>query len=202
LRKRWSGSDPPDTLFTSRQLGFTGMWLPDGSGTVAVVNDLRRTSGADIALIGNGGRGPAKPILATEFNESYPAVSPDGKWVAFVSDQSGRLEVYVRPITGDGDQIQISQNGGTEPAWSPAGHEIFYRSVGEREPRLISAAVTMSPAFSVTGRRPLFSVIDMVTTQPHVGYDVSPDGKTFVMVRRSPPERIMVVQNLVELMKR
>ena len=54
----------------------------------------------------------------------------------------------------------------------------------------------MSPAFSVTGRRPLFSVVDMVATQPHVGDHVSPDGKTFVMVRQSPPERIMVVQIL------
>jgi serine/threonine-protein kinase len=202
LLKRWSGSDAPDTLFSSQQLGFTGMWLPDASGLVSVVNELGKSTGADIALIGNGGRGPAKALVASEFNESYPAVSPDGKWFAFVSDQSGRLEVYIRPITGEGDQIQISQNGGTEPAWSPDGHEIFYRSVSDREPQLIAATISMSPAPSVGARRPLFSVVDIVSTQPHVGYDVSPDGKSFVMVRRSPPERIMVLQNLVELVRR
>jgi Tol biopolymer transport system component len=98
-------------------------------------------------------------------------------------------------------QTRISANGGTEPAWSPNGREIFYRTVGEAEPKLMSATLRLEPTVSVTSWRTLFSVVDMIATQPHVGYDVSPDGKTFVMVKRIPAERIMVLQNLQELMK-
>jgi serine/threonine-protein kinase len=202
FKKRWNGSDVPEALFASAELGFTGVWLPDGSGIVTVINDLSPRSGADIALIENAGHGPAKPLAASDFTESYPAVSPDGRWFAFVSDQSGRLEVYVRSINGESDQTQISTNGGTEPAWAPDGREVFYRTVGDPDPKLMAATVRTVPSFAVRGRRPLFSVVDMIATQPHVGYDVSPDGKTFVMVRRTPAERIMVVQNLSALMKR
>ena len=129
-------------------------------------------------------------------------MSPDGRWFAFASDQSGRLEVYVRPISGDGDQVQVSSSGGTEPAWSPDGREIYYRSVGDRESQLVAAALSTTAPFTITSRRTLFSVVDMVGTNPHVSYDISPDGKTFVMVRRTPASRIMVVQNVPDLMKR
>jgi Tol biopolymer transport system component len=63
----------------------------------------------------NGGRGPVDPFIASPFTESYPALSPDQRWVAFVSEQSGRAEVYVRPFSGDGDQLQVSLVGGSEP---------------------------------------------------------------------------------------
>ena len=108
----------------------------------------------------------------------------------------------MRSIAGDGDQLQVSASGGTEPAWSSDGGEIFYRSVGGREPMMMAATIRTTPSLAVTSRRPLFSVVDMLSTNPHVGYDISPDGKTFVMVRRTPASRIMVVQNLAELMKR
>jgi serine/threonine-protein kinase len=196
-RKKWSGSDAPDSLFASPELGYTGIWRRDGSGLVTIVNNLRGNSGADIAFIENGGRGPARPIVASEFSESYPALSADGRWLAFASDQSGQLEVYVQPLTGDGDRVQISSGGGSEPNWSPDGTEIFYRTVGEAEPRLMSATVRTAPTFAVTTRRPLFSIAAIVATQPHVGYDVSPDGKTFAMVKRTPPQRIVVLQNVL-----
>jgi len=64
-----------------------------------------------------------------------------------------------------------------------------------------NASPATSPAVSVGARRPLFSVVDMVSTQPHVAYDVSPDGKTFVMVRRSQAERIMVLQNVLQTVR-
>jgi serine/threonine-protein kinase len=199
---RWNGSESPDSLFASPQIGYTGVWLRDASGLVTVINDLRPHSGADVALVQNAGRGPAKPLAASEFTESFPTVSPDGRWFAFASDQSGHLEVYVRPIDGDGDQLQISTNGGTEPAWAPDGRTIYYRSVGDRDPQLVAATLSATPPFTVVSRRTLFSVVDMVGANPHVSYDVSPDGRTFAMVRRTPPSRIMVVQNVPGLMKR
>ena len=199
-KKRWAGNDSAEGLFASAQLGYTGVWLPDGSGLVGVMNDMRPSSGADVALIANGGKGPATPLVATEYTESYPAISPDGKWLAYASDQSGRLEVYARPLAGEGEQVLISREGGVEPAWSANGREIFYRNVSDRDPQLIAATIQYTPSsLAVTSRRPLFPVTDIMRAQPHAGYDVAPDGKSFVMVRRTPASRIVILQNLAGL---
>jgi hypothetical protein len=74
--------------------------------------------------------------------------------------------------------------------------------MGDSEPRLAAARIRTDPSVAVESRRTLFSVADILTTNPHVNYDISPDGKTFVMVRRSPPSRIMVIQNLPALVRR
>jgi hypothetical protein len=147
-------------------------------------------------LVRNGGRGPLEALAATEFTEAFPAVSPDGHWVAFASDQSGQSDIYVKRINEPGDEIRISQGGGTEPAWAPNGHELFYRTLGDSEPQLVAAELQMRPTLGVVSRRALFSLADIVTTNPHANYDVAPDGKTFVTVRRTPATRIMVIQNL------
>jgi serine/threonine-protein kinase len=200
-KKAAAGTEPAERLFESAQLGFTGMWLGDGSAFVPQMNDLRPGTGSDIAIVGNGGRGPATPFAASEFGESHPAVSPNSRWLAFTSDQSGRQEVYVRPLQGDGDQVQVSINGGTEAVWSHDGSAIFFRSVGLDQPQLIEARVQSAPAFAVVSRRPLFPIGDIIPGNPHANYDVSPDGKTFAMVRRSPASRIMVIQNLPALVR-
>jgi len=97
--------------------------------------------------------------------------------------------------------VQVSLNGGTEAVWSRDGSEVFYWSVGEDVPKLMVARVRADSVLSVLARRPLFPVADIIGTNPHVNYDVAPDGKTFVMVRRSPATRIMVIQNLAALVR-
>jgi len=170
---------------------------------VTVGVDLHPGSGMDIALVQNAGRGPIEPFAASRFTEECPALSPDERWLAFVSNQSGRPEVYVRPLGTEGEQVQVSIAGGSEPLWGPDGRELFYRSPGEREPpQLMAATVRTTPQFAVTSRRALFSVTDIDGSSPHTGYDVSPDGRTFAMVRRSPATRIMVIQNLPGLVRR
>jgi hypothetical protein len=168
---------------------------------VTVANDLRPKSTSDIAIVRNGGHGPLDPLVATIYAEAFPALSPDSRWVAYTSDQSGRSEVYVRPVRGEGNPVPISLGGGTEAAWGPNGREIFYRTLTDSEPRLAVAEVHTDPSFAVASRRTLFSIADIVSTNPHVNYDVSPDGKTFAMVRRSPATRIMVIQNLPALVR-
>ena len=74
------------------------------------------------------GQGPIEPLLGSRFDEGYPAVSPDGRSLAFVSNQSGQNQVYVRSLTGTGDQVQVSVTGGLEPGWSRDGRELFYRT--------------------------------------------------------------------------
>ena len=97
---------------------------------------------------------PASPaIIPGTFGESAPALSPDGKWLAYQSDETGQMEVYVRPYPGPGARVPVSLQGGTEPAWAHSGRELFFRA-GDS---LMAAAVTLSPAFAVTGRGWLFT---------------------------------------------
>jgi serine/threonine-protein kinase len=201
-RKRPGGAESADSLLASPALGYTGTWLQDGSALLTTGVNLRPNSGSDIAIVRNGGRGPIEPLIASPFNEAYPALSPNERWVAFVSEQSGRAEVYVRPFSGDGDQVQVSLAGGSEPVWTPDGRELFYRTQDEGEPELMVATVRTEPQFAVTSRRALFPVGDIVAAAPHANYDLSPDGRTFVMVRRSPATRIMLIQNLPGLVRR
>jgi eukaryotic-like serine/threonine-protein kinase len=195
------GNPEVDSLFMSAQLGFTGTWLSDGSALVTAANSLEAGSGGDIAILRNEGRGPIEPLIVTRFEEAFPAVSPDDRWLAFVSNQSGRNEVYVRPLDG-GDQVQVSLAGGLEPVWAPDGRELFYRTGATATSELLAATVETDPTFAVASRRSLFSVGNIATATPHANYHVSPDGQTFVMVQFNPSSRIMVIQNLPALVEK
>jgi hypothetical protein len=89
--------------------------------------ELEPGSGNDIVEVENDGRGPIKPLQVNPFITRYAAPSPDGRWLAFASDQSGAQQVYVGAMSGEGDLVQMSQSGGSEPIWSPDGKELFYR---------------------------------------------------------------------------
>ena len=114
----------------------------------------------------------------TPFDESAPAFSPDGKWLAYVSDESGRSEVYVQPFPGPGAKWLISIDGGTEPAWSLDGRELFFRS-GDS---LLSAAVSTTGEFK-SGRPQVVFESRYATIDGARNYDVAPDKPAFVVVR-------------------
>ena len=96
----------------------------------------------------------------------------------------------------------VSLEGGSEPVWGPNGRELFYRETTPTDPYLVAVGIATTPELAVTGRKRLFPIGDIVATGPHANYDIAPDGKTFVMVRRSPAARIMVIQNLPALVRR
>ncbi len=208
LRKPPGTAEPAETLFTGPNLSYTGTWLRDGSALLTTGVELRRdtlrpdslqpSTNSDIGVLRNGGRGPLEPVVASPFSEQFAAPSPDGRWLAFVSNQSGREEVYLRDLAKQGDQVLVSDGGGVEPVWSPDGRELYYRENGA-DPYLVAAGIATTPAPRVLGRTRLFPISDVVSTNPHANYDVSPDGRTFAMVRRSPAARIMVIQNLPAL---
>jgi serine/threonine-protein kinase len=162
------------------------------------------TRGAfDLVALDLAGSHKLEPVLATRYNEGWPALSPDGHWLAYQSDESGRQEVYLRAWPGLGSKLQISQNGGTEPAWSRDGRELFYRSGGGAEPWLVAAAMEISPALRVRGRTPLFSMSTYEFATPHRDYDVFPDGRSFVMVRQGLPGQraeVVYLQNVMGLL--
>jgi serine/threonine-protein kinase len=201
-RTRPGSAQPPDSLLASPNLSYTGQAYRGGAGLLTVGKDLQPGSGTDIAMVENGGQGPITPLAASSFTEQYPAPSPDGQWMAFVSDQSGEQQVYIRPLRRQGDMVQVSLDGGSEPVWGPDGRELFYRGVDKGQAVLASAGLRLTPEVSVLARRTLFPIDEMVGTTTHANYDIAPDGRTFVMVQRSPANRIMVIQNLPGLVSR
>jgi serine/threonine-protein kinase len=212
LRKRPGSAESPDTLLSSPALSYTGVWLKDGTALVTTATDVRRdprhpdsvlsVTGSDAAIIRNAGKGPLEPLVASRFEESYVGASPDGRWISFVSDQSGQEEVYIRDLKGERDQVLVSTEGGSEPVWSPDGRELYYRETKQDNPFLVAAQIATTPALAVTGRTRLFPIGDIQSTAPHANYGVSPDGKTFVMVRSSPAARVVIMQNLPALVRR
>ena len=134
--------------------------------------------------------------MPAAFEESAPALSPDGHWLAYQSDQTGQTEVYVQSYPAPGARVPVSLEGGSEPAWAHSGRELFYR-VGDS---LMAASVTMAPAFAVTGRRRLFAGPFLVGGA-YREYDVAPDGQHFVMISGAAAQSTLyAVQNVFERM--
>jgi len=139
------------------------------------------------------------PFLMTPFDERAPRFSPDGKWLAYVSNESGHDEVYVQPFPGPGRKWPISTDGGADPVWSRSGRELFYRQGGQM------MVVTVAPAAEFSADRPrrLFETrFDVGDNGPN--YDISRDGKWFVMPRsdRGPvPGTLHLVLNWSEELK-
>jgi len=182
------------------RLAFTGVPVPEGHSLISQALDVTPGSQGDIVRIDSAGR--LIPIVAERADEGYPDVSPDGRWLAFASTLSGEPEVYVRSLVGDVEQVQISTGGGSEPMWSHDGRELFYRGEVDGHARLIAASIERGPSLRVTHRTPLFIMDEYDSAQPHANYDVSPDGKSFVMIHRAPSGRLVVIQNLPELVRR
>jgi Tol biopolymer transport system component len=135
-----------------------------------------------------------KPFLATPFVEAFPAFSPDGRWVAYQSNESGRFEVYVQPFPGPGGKWQVSTVGGVRPRWSPKGRELFFRSGG----RMMAAPIEPGLTFTSGTAQVLFEGQFAPT------YDVTADGR-FLMVRdeqQADLTQLRFVLNWFEELKR
>ena len=191
----------PAPLFSAPQLEYTGEWLRDGSALITTAANLQPGSRSDIALVSNSGRGPIVPLVVDRFRTRSGVASPDGKWIAYVSDMTGRDEVYVRSLRGE-DVTQVSASGGTEPVWAPDGDELFYRGHNGYFPVLVGVSVTTNEQFTVGSRNWLFPLGDMAAASPQANYDVSPDGRSFVLVRMAPAGSITVLRNVPRLLER
>jgi Tol biopolymer transport system component len=140
-----------------------------------------------------------RPFVATEADEISPAVSPDGQWLAYVSNESGRYEVYLRSMTGAGGRVQLSTNGAVEPVWSPTGRELFYRA----ERKIVAAKITWQDSAAHVQREALFDDVYASNGTFHATYSVMPDGEHFVFLQSAGGEpKTVVVLNWFEDVRR
>lgn len=205
-RVRPGTAAPAESLFASARLAYSGIWTADGAALVTIASSILPDSKTDIGILRNGGRGPLEPLIASRFDDQYPALSPDNQWLAYTSVLSGREEVYVRAFANDDNQVQVSLNGGSEPVWSRDGKEVYFRESAASGMgggiSLTAATLTTTPALTVISRQPLFSALDIVSANPHTNYDVSPDGHSFAVVRANPSSTVIVIQNLPAMIAR
>ncbi len=169
-------------------------WSPDGE-SLAFYN---ANGPGDIWALPR--EGDASTFVATAFDERSPMFSPDGRWLAYVSNESGRDEVYVQPYPGPGGKWPISTEGGTEPRWSADGRELFYR-LGDK---MMVVEVRSEPAFSSERPQLVFEVPYLRDQFGTSNYDISPDGQRFLMIKEEGGQQaqINVVLNWFEELKR
>jgi serine/threonine-protein kinase len=193
------GSAPRKPILESRRQLFEGLWSADakwfiyregGGGGDSRDIFARRTEGDTTRV----------PLLTAPADEYAPALSPDGRWLAYTTDESGRTEVFVRPFPEvTAARLQVSTAGGTEPVWSHSGRELFYRS---RDHKIMAALISVTPSVSVRSQQALFDdrPYKREAFGIHADYAVSPDDKRFLMIRHEASENspLVLVLNWVD----
>jgi serine/threonine protein kinase len=175
-------------------------WTPDGK-VLLFHQSVHPTTGWDILMLPIDGESTPSPFLDSQFNERRPSLFPDGRWLAYESDESGRPEIYVTTFPNPGSRWQISTQGGSEPAWSRNGRELYYRNVD----KMMAVDIMTEPEFTPAKPRLLFEGKYFSVIYGR-NYDITPDGQQFVMVKlieeESVATQINVVLNWFEEIKR
>ena len=197
------GSGQPERLTTSDYEQIPSSW----SSTTNTIAFLQRPQVGSYGIWVLPMEGDRKPrlFLESRFNLSHPEFSPDGRWIAYLSNESGTSAVYVQPYPGPGEKIRISTGGGTEPLWSTNGRELLYRPLTRQ---VFSAAIRSLSPFRADTPRLLFELKDGTyeSTSPVRSWSVSPDGRRFLFSRfgestYTPVTMMHVVLNWTEELK-
>jgi serine/threonine-protein kinase len=188
LRRRADGTGSVDTLMPPGPRGIMEVAATRDSTQFVLRLDINGPQ-RDIVL-GHRGAAATTPLMADPaFAEIYPALSPDGRWLAYASNESGRFEVYVRPFPDvNARRVQVSQAGGTEPRWAHSGRELFFRSGTHA---LVAASVVPAATFTLGSQTVLFDASQFYSDRSESArtYDVTPGDQRFVFMREVTPTR-------------
>jgi hypothetical protein len=202
FRRPADGSGPEELLHTADVHLHVNDWSPDGKTLLLQLLDPK--TGPDLYTFDLESR-KAAPFLQTRFREHSARLSPDGRHVAYVSDESGQNEVYVQTFPEPGPKLRVSTEGGEQPVWSRDGRQLFFRD----RPSVWAARFDAGPPFSVSVPQALFTDhYDSPQVGTHTGYDVLPDGR-FLMAEapdeasggRARSRAIVFVLNFLQNMK-
>ena len=197
--QRADGTSPPEVLGVGAGAAPSS-WTPDGHQLVVVTYDK------DLAVVTiEHDRATLRPLMQTPYAEAWPEISPDGRWLAYVSNESGRNEVYVQPYPGPSPRTQVSLNGGESPAWHANGHELFFiglpDAAGKRRMNVARFEPGVPPAIGAAHALFEFAPRELKFLCGTIRcYDIAPDAQQFYVVQTpSPPPRPVVTRiNLVQ----
>ena len=201
------GTGKPERLTNGDLQLATGL-SPDGTHVLFYQNTP--TARGDLLTMSLEGDHHVQPLLQTPFDEQEGTISPDGRWIAYESDSSGRSEIYVRPFPAiAGGQWQVSTAGGRRPLWSRDGQELFYLATTSGPTSTFMRVPVEAPSTVWSAGTPvvLFQGRYFTETQGRT-YDVSPDGRRFLMVKEAGADQgdarpqMIVVQHWLEELKR
>jgi Tol biopolymer transport system component len=193
VSRSWDGSGEPRVLARGGRLAFNQLSIGPATGLSAWRRGAQVQG--DIWLAPTESLSAARAFIATPAREIMPRVSPNGRLLAYMSDETGSYEVYVREIPGPGARVPVSVAGGTEPMWAPDGSALYYRGPA----RMMSATIVERP-LSVSRRDSLFA--DIYRRSVSFGeYSVFPNGREFLMLRGTTFEsKIWVIVNWPQLL--
>ena len=182
LRRRADGTGGVDTLVPPNSHSIIEV-IPTRDSTAFILRNEISGPARDIALAHRGDTTMTPLMADPRFAEIFPALSPDGRWLAYASNETGRFEVYVRPYPDvNARRVQVSQSGGTEPRWSHSGRELFYRNGAGA---LVAANVVPAAAFTLGTQSVLFDANQFYAGAVSRTYDVAPGDQQFVFLRRA-----------------
>ena len=207
FRQAADGTGTVEQLTEGVQARYTSSISPDGRHLL--FSDNNASTGLDIMILTLDSGRQVAPLVRTMANERNGEISPNGRWLAYQSDESGQIEIYVRPFPAvDSGRWQISTSGGTRPMWSRDGQELFYLSPIDNS--LMHVMVEHSGTWTASAPAKLLDrPVPFISTFSGRTYDVSPDGQRFLMPDyitpsdlSAGPASLVVVQNWFEELKR
>ena len=204
--KAADGTGQVEALTSSANPQAPGQFLPDGM-TLLIGEGRGGVGDSDIGVLSLEGDHAVEWLLESATRETFVELSPDGRWMAYVSDQSGQPEIYVQPFPNvDDGRWQISRDGGVAPRWGPDSREVFFQTDGGpgTPVTLMVAENGTEPTFTPGIPRPLFDGPYRIDWQPFsVPFDVFPDGQRFLMIKEAEASaQIVLIQNWVEELTR
>ncbi len=195
--KSSSGTGKDEPVYGSPNPDY--LWSVSADGATAWVVTFAPKLGSDIVRV-DLKTGQGSVFLSTPFNETNAAPSPDGRWLAYTSNESGRSEVYVQSLLDDGGKWQISTDGGSRPTWTRGGRELIYQG---NDRKLVAVDIRLEPTFQAGTPNPLFD--PRARAMNFQSWDVSADGERFLVNRAIETrgvEPLTLVQNWAATLKK